>query len=203
MTSNISRRLPRIILVLLAAAMTWAATVAADRTAPEQAAAKPAARHSITYKLSDGSEQWDPEIRQRIVDAMEAAVALYNEHGEFNKLITANYSPGTPTADANYNGWINFGGQINKRVALHEISHTLGVGTHRSWRGLLQDGKWTGEYAIAQLREFDGPDAELRGDRQHFWPYGLNYDREGGDLNVVRHVKMVEALRRDMGISNE
>jgi len=109
---------------------------------------------------------------------------------------------GTPTADGNYNGWINFGTQMNKRVALHEIAHTLGVGQHPNWRKLLVDGKWTGPRAIAQLKEFDGPDAVLKGDRQHFWPYGLNYDKEWSEQNEIRHVKMVGALREDMGIKN-
>jgi hypothetical protein len=156
----------------------------------------------LSYKLASGAENWDPQIRKRIIDAMDAAVALYNELGEFDKTVTANYNPRTPTADANYNGWINFGGQINKRVALHEIGHTLGVGQHRNWRRNIVDGKWTGQHALALVREYDGPDATLSADRQHFWPYGLNYDRESSEENDRRHVKMVEALRKDMGIVN-
>lgn len=159
-------------------------------------------RYTLTYKLSKGSEKWDPKIRGRIAGAMSAAVAFYNQHGEFDKRVTANYSPGTPTADANYNGWINFGGSINKRVALHEISHTLGIGQHPNWNKLIKDGKWTGQHALAQLREFDGPTATLHADRMHFWPYGLNYDKESSPENDIRHVKMVQALRRDMGIVN-
>lgn len=156
----------------------------------------------LTYRLADGWEKWPEDARRRIIQAMDAAVALYNELGEFDKSVTANYSPGTPTADGNYSGWINFGGQINKRVALHEISHTLGVGQHPRWRQLIADGKWTGQHALAQLREFDGPDAVLHADRMHFWPYGLNYDREYSEENARRHVRMVQALRRDMGIVN-
>jgi hypothetical protein len=159
-------------------------------------------KYKITYKLAKGSENWDPTARKRIVDAIDSAVALYNSLGEFDKVVTANYSPGTPTADGNYSGWLNFGGQINRRVALHEIAHALGVGQYRTWGKFVKDGKWTGEHALAQLREFDGPDAVLHADRQHFWPYGLNYDREGGEENERRHVLMVAALRKDMGILN-
>jgi hypothetical protein len=118
------------------------------------------------------------------------------------KQVTASYNVGTPTADGNYNGNIRFGGQIGKRTALHELGHVLGVGTHPKWRGLIVDGKWTGAHALAQLRAFDGPDAVLHADRQHFWPYGLNYDKESSPEFDRRHVLMVAAFRRDLGIEN-
>lgn len=168
-------------------------------TAPSTQSAR---KYAITCKLAKGSDNWDAANRKRLVDAMEAAVSLYNELGEFDKVVTANYSPGTPTAHGNYSGWLNFGGQINRRVALHEMAHALGVGQYRMWGRMIKDGKWTGEHAIAQLREFDGPDAILHADRQHFWPYGLNFDKEGGEENERRHVLMVAALRKDMGIVN-
>lgn len=154
----------------------------------------------LTYGLSNGHENWPEDRKKRIVEAMDAAVAFYNQHGNFKKHVTANNSPGTPTADANWDGWINWGGSINRRVALHEISHTLGIGTHPAWRANIKDGKWTGKHALAQLREFDGPSAVLHADRMHFWPYGLNFDNESSPQNDVRHVKMVAALRKDMGI---
>jgi hypothetical protein len=200
---------------LLGVAMTAWAQPAADRAAspggsdaPGEVSRDPATKPTtrpqfrLTYSLSGGSQNWPADKREAIVRAMDEAVAIYNRHGSFDKHVTANYSPGTPTADANYDGWINFGGSISTRVALHEISHTLGVGTTRRWREMLVDGKWTGEHANALLREFDGPDAILKGDRQHFWPYGLNYDREAGGNAIERHVRLVEALRRDMGIQD-
>lgn len=157
-------------------------------------------RQYLKYKLSDGSEKWPEDRKKRIVDAMDTAVTLYNKVGVFKKELTANNSPGTPTADANYAGWINFGGSINARVALHEIGHTLGIGTHDNWQANIKDGKWTGKHALEQLREFDGQDAVLSADRMHFWPYGLNFDHESNKENDLRHVKMVLAMRKDMGI---
>ncbi|MGN6725150.1 MAG: hypothetical protein ACTHLZ_04480 [Tepidisphaeraceae bacterium] len=174
----------------------------ATRTTMAGLTTRPAPRFRITYKLSDGSEKWDPAIRKQITDAMDAAVAFYNANGEFDKHLTANYSPGTPTADSNYDGWINFGHAISKRVALHEIAHTLGVGTYRRWSEFSKNGKWTGRFAIAQLHKLDGPNAVLHSDRMHFWPYGLNYDNESSPENDKRNVLMVIAMRRDMGIVN-
>jgi hypothetical protein len=154
----------------------------------------------LTYQLSEGSEKWPEDRKKRIVEAMESAVAFMNEHGDFKKHVTANNSPGTPTADANYDGWINWGGSIGRRVALHEIAHTLGIGTHPEWSQHVKDGKWTGKHAIRQLREFDGPEAVLYADGMHFWPYGLNYDHESPPEAELRCVKMIAAFRKDMDI---
>ena len=173
---------------------------AAEQEEEKSTALKKLLRGPLTYKLSGGSGEWPEDRRKRIVDAMDASVSFLNEHGDFKKQVTANNSPGTPTADANYSGWINWGGSISRRVALHEISHTLGIGTHPEWQKNIEEGRWTGKHAVKQLREFDGPDAVLHADRQHFWPYGLNFDNESSPVNDVRFVKMVEAFRKDLGI---
>lgn len=173
---------------------------AASREAAEAAKMKKLLKGPLTYQLSGGSETWPEDRRKRIVDAMDAAVSYLNEHGDFKKNVTANNSPGTPTADANFDGWINWGGSISRRVALHEIAHTLGIGTHPEWRNHIKDGKWTGRHALKQLREFDGPDAVLHADGMHFWPYGLNYDHESTPESDKRFVKMLAAFRKDLGI---
>lgn len=194
---------PIVALLFLLALLSIAhASEPAANSTTQSATTHPANPGKLRYKLVDGNENWPPEIRERIVKAMDGAVALYNEVGNFDKQLTVAYSPGTPTADANYNGHIRFGGQIGKRTALHEIGHTLGVGTTRQWRSMMVEGKWTGEHAIALVRSFDGPDTVLKGDRQHFWPYGLNYDKESSPENDRRHVLMVAAFRVDMGLDS-
>jgi hypothetical protein len=155
---------------------------------------------ALTYGLAGGSENWPADIRAQIVYSMDGAVAEYNRYGTFRKHVTANYNPGVPTAQANYDGWIDFGGQIGYRTALHEISHTLGVGTVWNWSTFLQGGVWTGANGTQQVRAFDGPTATVSSDGTHFWPYGLNYENEGGTENNRRHVLMVAAFRKDMGI---
>ncbi|MCU0794543.1 MAG: SHD1 domain-containing protein [Akkermansiaceae bacterium] len=157
-------------------------------------------RGPLTYGLSNGHENWPEDRKKIIVQAMEEAIVFLNRHAKFKKHVTANNSPGTPTADANFDGWINWGGTINRRVALHEISHTLGIGTHPEWRNFVKDGKWTGRHAIAQLKELDGPDAVLHADHMHFWPYGLNFDNESSPESDLKFIKMVEAFRKDLGI---
>lgn len=154
----------------------------------------------LTYHLASDWQNWPADIRAQIVYAMDGAVALYNRYGTFRKSLTANYNPGVPTAQASYSGWIDFGGQIGYRTALHEISHTLGIGTAPGFSSFISNGLWTGSNAVAQVQEFDGPTAVVHTDGTHFWPYGLNYDNEASTENNRRHVLMVAAFRRDLGI---
>jgi hypothetical protein len=177
-----------------------------DTSAPSQnffclrAQLKPAPIGALTYELAAGNENWPADIRAQIIYSMDGAVAQYNRYGTFNKHLTANYNAGVLTAQASYSGWIDFGGSRNYRTALHEISHTLGVGTAPNFCGFVSNGIWTGSNGIAQLRQFDGPAANLNSDCTHIWPYGLNYDSEGNTESYRRHVLMIAALRRDMGI---
>lgn len=158
---------------------------------------------ALTYSLAGGSENWPADVRAQIVYAMNGAVAEYNRYGTFPKHVTANYNAGVPTAQGSYSGWIDFGGNAayrNFRTALHEISHTLGVGTVWNWSSFLSNGTWTGAAGVAQIRALDGPSANVYGDGTHFWPYGLNYESEASTENNRRHVLMVAAFRRDLGI---
>lgn len=158
--------------------------------------------HALTYQLASNNASWPADKRAAIISAMNAAVALYNANGYFAKNLTANYNSGVPTAQGSYSGWIDFGGSISTRVALHEIGHTLGVGTYSAWNSKrnTSTNRWTAARALARLALFDGTGAVLNADGAHFWPYGLNYDYEDSTTNRVRHIKMVSAMRWDMGI---
>ncbi len=160
----------------------------------------PISASALTWSLNGGNESWPADKRTAIVNAMNQAVALYNAHGYFDKHVTANYDASVPTANGSYSGWINFGGSISTRVALHEISHTLGVGTLSGWGTRITAGKWTGTRALARVKLYDGAAATIGADSAHFWPYGLNFDNEDGTTNRIRHIRMVSALRWDMGI---
>lgn len=135
----------------------------------------------------------------RITSAMNAAVARYNNLSDLGKNITVHYDPNVPTADGNINGTIRFGAKasMNERTALHEISHTIGVGTSGDWGSLGCGGTYNGAQATALVRQYDGQGAVITCDRQHFWPYGLNFDSEFSQTNADRHVEIVEAMVRD------
>ena len=157
-----------------------------------------AAHAAITYTLHlDGVNS---SIASQISNSMTEAVNIYNSNGTFDKHLNVYYSAGVPTAQANYDGVITFGGSRNTRVAIHEISHTQGVGTHSAYWSLMTGGTWHGPEANAVLSGFDGPDSVMRGDSQHMWPYGLNYDSEDSYTNRIRHVAIVQAMRCDMSI---
>jgi Ricin-type beta-trefoil lectin domain-like len=149
---------------------------------------------ALTWSLAGGNENWPVDIRNQIINSMNEAVAIYNANGFFDKHVTANYNPGVPTAQAGYSGWIDFGGHRHTRVALHEICHTLGVGTYWSWNGNAFNR------ANALLKLYHGQGAWIGADGAHFWPYGLNYDNEDFGLARLRMCRMVAALRFDMGI---
>lgn len=95
-----------------AATITWTLERASNPTADQQAA----------YTL--------------ITSAMNAAVARYNNLSDLGKSITVRYDTSVPTADGNLNGTIRFGSNrsyMTERTALHEIAHTIGVGTSSGW----------------------------------------------------------------------
>jgi MYXO-CTERM domain-containing protein len=156
-----------------------------------------AGAQALTYSLAGGNEDWPDWARDAVTQSMDEATALYNGCGHFEKSVTANYNSGVPTAQANYDGWIDFGGSYNTRVALHEIAHTLGVGTIGGFDG----GARSEESAAGRLvKVYDGQAAVINTGGTHFWPYGLNYDDEDGPAARERHCRIVAALRFDMGI---
>ncbi|QOV33835.1 hypothetical protein IM697_27015 [Streptomyces ferrugineus] len=160
-----------------------------------------AAAATITWTLERAA---NPTEDQRtaydlITRAMNAAVARYNNLSDLGKAITVRYDPGVPTADGNINGTIRFGnrGYMTERTALHEIAHTIGVGTSSGWSRLGGGGTWTGSQATALVRQFDGSSAKISTGGGHFWPYGLNYENEFSNTAADRHVRIVAAMVRD------
>lgn len=154
----------------------------------------------LTWQLAGGNEAWPAAKRSAIVSAMNSAIAVYNANGYFTGTIYANYNASVPTAQASYGNWIDFGGSISTRVAIHEMGHTQGVGTVAAWDTKISAGKWTGSYAINRVKLYNGSTAVVNADGAHFWPYGLNYDDEANATAYARHVRMVSAFRRDMNI---
>jgi autotransporter-associated beta strand protein len=142
----------------------------------------------------------DAAIQATISNSMNFCVNTYNLHGYLHGNIRADYNAGVPTAQAGFGGPITFGGSRNGRVAMHEMGHVFGVGTRGEWGANLSGGIWRGPRGARLIRQIDGPGAVINSDGTHFWPYGLNFDNEGGARNEICHVRMVEAFMQDMGL---
>ncbi|MEU1799763.1 hypothetical protein [Streptomyces sp. NPDC019937] len=190
------------------AAVTF--TVAAPAAAQAAASAKATAAQQLSPQAQLATITWtlqrdsnptpdQQDAYNRITAAMNAAVARYNNLSDLGKNITVRYDPGVPTADGNINGTIRFGNRsyMTERTALHEIAHTIGVGTSGRWASLTSGGTWRGAEATRLVRQYDGASATLSAGGGHFWPYGLNYDNEFSQTAADRHVSIVAAMVRD------
>jgi hypothetical protein len=106
------------------------------------------------------------------------------------------------TADASFNGTLRFGenrSYMQVGTAMHEIAHTIGIGTTNEYKALMVGGVWQGAAGVAALKAIDGDAGVLKGDGTHFWPYGINYASEvKGVETLVNHCKVVQAMYQDM-----
>lgn len=170
----------------------------ASPTPAPAAAVEPYTIGSLTYTLAADTPA-DKVVAIR--DAMDFAVAHTNAIADFPGTVSVVYGAATPTADAGYQGQIRFGGSIGRRIALHELAHWLGSGSVAAWGDLVRNGHFTGALTATRLRGFDGDDALLNADSQHFWPYGLNYDTEFRETQ--RNTQLVSAQRVDMGLATD
>lgn len=159
---------------------------------------------NVTYTLVKSSNPTADELDayQRIEEAMNKATYYYNTYTTITKKLTVSYVPSVSTADGNINGSIRFGSNrsyMNHITAMHEIAHTIGVGTSSRWRQLIVNGVYTGNNAKELLKQLTGDyNAVLKGDSTHFWPYGLNYTSEVKSENdLIIHCKLVDAMVKD------
>jgi hypothetical protein len=155
---------------------------------------------TLTWSLQKASNPTadQSDAYTKIEAAMTKAVARYHKYSDANKTILVAYAPGVPTAEANYNGDLRFGSDrayMTERTAMHEISHTLGVGQTAAFDSKCASGDW--KTALPLLRSWDGASATISCGGGHFWPYGLNYETEWSETNANRHVQIVEAMLTD------
>jgi hypothetical protein len=163
----------------------------------------PCALAQLTYSVEPAGGWPSLDHYNAAVAAIQSSINRYNSFGnfsQFNNHIDVNYVAGVPTAQASYGGDIEFGGTFpNERVMMHEMAHFLGLPSG-AWGGWMSDGVWDGPRGTALAKQFEGEQAVLNGDGAHFWPYGLNFDSEGSEINKQRQVAMVYAMRGDLGI---
>jgi hypothetical protein len=172
-------------------------------------AASPQFTGNITYTLykiaNPTADQADAYAK--ITIAMDSALGYYNTLTTITKKLTVNYDVSVTSADANYNGNMRFGknrGFMVTCTAMHEIAHTVGIGTTTEWTSKMKNGIYTGVNGTAKLKELAGDaKAVVNGDSkspfQHFWPYGLNYASEVKSKNdLIYHCLIVNAMMRDL-----
>lgn len=155
----------------------------------------------FTYSFNQNGA--DEATVNRIKAAFDLATAYYNNFTSIVKHVTVNYSPGTPTADANFAGWINVGSNSAYQkagTAMHEMAHTVGVGQHSKYWELMYSGTWHGKRAneILQMMTND-PNAVVKGDSMHFWPYGINgsWEDDGSDFLYIMNALILQGMKAD------
>lgn len=159
---------------------------------------------AVTYTLQKAASPTADELDAyaRIQKAMDSAIWYYNTQTNLRKTLTVQYNTDIATADASFSGNIRFGaGRSYMQVgtAMHEIAHTIGIGTTAEYKALIVNGMYTGKLATSALQAIDGPTAVLKGDAQHFWPYGINFESEvKGVTTLVSHCKIVQAIHQDL-----
>ena len=122
--------------------------------------------------------------------------------------ISVNYSPGTPTADCSYGGWMRVGESSSYQqpgTIMHEALHGIGVGTHSMWwNGEMRSGgnrgDWLGDRVTEAVRFWDNSTtAVITGDDMHLWPYGCNgahEDTHNDNLYCMMGI-LAQALNED------
>ncbi len=165
----------------------------------------------ITYTLAKSANPTASEQTAYglITTAMDKAITYYNCYTNITKAENVQYNTSVSTADGNINGSIRFGADtsyMDYRTAMHEISHTVGIGQASNWSSFIANGLFTGKSANAQLTAINATLAsplytEVHADTQHFWPYGINYASEvKSEADLIFHCEMVMAIRKDLGL---
>ncbi|KAL1846080.1 hypothetical protein Daus18300_014366 [Diaporthe australafricana] len=155
---------------------------------------------AITWTLQKASNPTSDQADAyfKIEAAMKLAVAHYAKFSGATKSLTVQYEPSVATADANYAGNVRFGSNrsyMTERTAMHEISHTLGIGQTSAFNTKCAANDWA--TATPLLRSWDGSSAKINCGGGHIWPYGLNYETEWSTTNGDRHVQLINAMLAD------
>lgn len=144
------------------------------------------------------------DVFTRLKAMADHGVKLLEEHTSIVKTVTIEYNTGVQTADASLSGWMRWGSNASYQKTgtfLHEFAHTIGAGTSNYWREtLIKNGIYTGENANLALRKAtNDPNALLKGDAQHFWPYGINgaHEDTGRESDYIITSLIIEGFKRD------
>ena len=168
---------------------------------------------TIALEMRDGG---DATVYNRIKQASEDAVNYWNELTEMKGFrASVGFVDGTPTADCSYGGWIRVGSNSSYQrtgTIMHEMLHGVGVipwadtewSRHTLRSGVNGDGYGTGYWLGDRVTEVvrflqNSETAQLNGDYQHMWPFGINgasEDTGGKDLYIANGL-VCQALGED------
>lgn len=140
---------------------------------------------NVTYTLDIDSAAL-PTQYKLIKIAVDSACVYFNRYTTFRGNVYVYYNAGIPTAQASYHGSLGFGPNTRYMwvgTALHEMCHYMGSGTTSAWQAKIVGGVWTGATATALLKTLTGE--TVKGDSQHFWPYGINQKEEVTNLSTI------------------
>lgn len=173
---------------------------------------------TATYQLNSSVTN-APEHCERIKKAMESAVGYWNNLTSIQgKHLSVNLNAGTPTAEASYSGYMQFGTKSDYQqtgTALHEMNHTVGVGQHSIWYGpnsvLRENGSsgiWLGERANKVIQFLENNEGvRVTGDKTHMWgtgasniiSYGINgaFEDTKSELQYIGNALITQALGED------
>jgi hypothetical protein len=157
----------------------------------------------LAFDQANGTTPVPSNIQSEIMNAINSAMAVYNEWSNYNKHINVYYNSGVATADGNFNGTIRFGQGAQYRtpmVAFHEINHVMGAGTYGTWQQNVDNNAklWLGPAGIAMSKQYF-PNNTLKADYHIHWVG----DGPAQNVDMFREgVHIVGALREDMGLSN-
>ena len=166
---------------------------------------KTIAKGKVTYQFNKVNNPNADQLAAytRLQMPLDSAVWYLNNLTSATKHLYMNYEPGTPTADANNEGWMRFGSSAdfhNIRTVLHEANHSLGTGTTSWWSTKMVGGKLQAPNVSAVLKRIQNSnvDVQISGDSQHWWPYGLNQNSEvTSSWDYVYNCLIIEAMRKD------
>ncbi|MFI3286585.1 MAG: hypothetical protein R3Y08_08025 [Rikenellaceae bacterium] len=159
---------------------------------------------NITYTLNKADDPTADELDAygRIVECVDSAIYYFHRYCNKQKVLTVNYVPSVPTADASAAGNIRFGESRSYMwvgTTMHEFNHTFGSGTSTNGRALYTDGWYTERNANIVLKVFlEDYTRTIQCDKDwmvHFWPGGINYASE---VESERDLKMNAMLMEGM-----
>lgn len=162
---------------------------------------------SYSFNRNDATD----DVADRIDKATAGAIDAWAHSTSIQGFhVTMNWSPGTPTADCSYGGWIRMGANPSYQAigtVLHEMNHGVGVGQHAVWygpnspfRATGTSGQWMGPRATDLIRFIDNdPKAYMKGDVTHMWPYGINGAHEDthNTFDYLCHGLITQSLGED------